>query len=528
MLQSKHLQQPAVTYLKGLGCMEADRDIFVLKDVTKIYPGTVALDHVDFVLRRGEIHALLGKNGAGKSTLTGIMYGSIQPTSGTMIIRGKTVSHLTPWTAKENKIFLVPQHPEFALDLTVAENMYIGRYPRKKTGVIDTKKMNQDTEEIIQRLEINVSPKQEMERVSLEYRQLLLAAKAFWVDCSEIIMLDEITATLSLKSKSKLFELLKEVVSKEEKAVVLITHRLQEAMEICNRVTVIRNGKKVGTEDVQNLTKDQLVRMITGESLSVSHIEWRTESKISEKESLEAQNLSVKKQFENLSVRICKGEIVGLAGLEGAGGDVLMRCFAGAIIPDGGEILQNGKKVNLTSPEAALQKRIAYLTRDREEDGVVQGCTIEHNTITKNYRNYRGNLRLIDAVKVTERVEELTSMLAVKMSSQKMDIDTLSGGNKQKVMIARLIEKHPEYYILDHITQGVDIHAKHEILDIVRNTLSRDAGILVSSESIEELMEISDRILVLYKGRLVADIKKNDFSEEKIFCRMQGFLENEA
>ncbi len=503
--------------------------VFELKNITKVYPGTVALDNVNFELRRGEIHGLLGKNGAGKSTLTGIMYGNIQPSKGTITINGQSYSRITPWSAKKMGIFLVPQHTEFALDLSVAENLYLDNYPRFASRLIDKKKLMRDTQEIIDRLGIEVSPAQRMEHVSLEYRQLLLAAKAFWVDKADIILLDEITATLSMKSRLHFFALLNKIVNEENKSVVFITHRIQEGMEICNRVTVVRNGVRVATANVSEITASDLVYMITGsrpaDKRAAEEKDCVDAPRCKPEEGLVVENLSSDGVFEHVGFELHPGEVVGLAGLEDSGGSEIMECLAGLRPIDTGTVTHNGRRIACRIPQKAIMEGIVYLTRYRETNGILQGCSVEHNVVGSCHKRYSSGIGLIDERKLAGRVKDLSDLMSIKMPSQKQAIDTLSGGNKQKVMIARLIHMQPRYYLLDHITQGIDIQAKQEILQYVRSLLSRDAGILISSESIEEMMQTCDRIIILFKGEIVKVVERKDFSEDMIFSSMQGLEE---
>ncbi len=500
--------------------------IYSLKNITKRYEGTVALDNVSVDVCAGQIHSLVGKNGAGKSTLTGIMHGSITPTSGEIKIFGEVVEKMTPAKAKSLGIFLVPQHPHFSLDLTVADNMFLGNFPKSKSGLIDRKTMKEACINVINKFGIDVEPDQYMHRVSLEYRQLLLAGKAFWVENAKIIMLDEITATLALKSKTKLFEIIREEVKNEQKTILLITHRMQEVMELSDCVTVLRDGKKVGTEHCGDLTSTDITRMITGSTESEESIGYMpsdTDNLKRENDFFVIENLCKKDRFENISISLKKGEVIGLAGLEGAGESDVMQCVSGVGLPDYGSVRMQNKELRMKTPKDAIDKKIVYLTRNRETEGILQGRSIAHNLIASQYKKYRKKNGFINEKKVLKTMQEMKELLNIKMVSPDFAIDTLSGGNKQKVLIGRLIETHPQVYLLDHVTQGIDIEAKKEVLKTVRYSLSEYAGVIMSSESIEEMMEICDRICVFFRGKIVADFNRKDFAEDKIFYCMQGF-----
>jgi len=278
-----------------------DDVIYSLKNISKRYEGTLALDDVSVDIAPGEIHSLVGKNGAGKSTLVGIMHGSITPTKGEIFVHGVHVEHMTPEKAKALGIFLVPQHPQFALDLTVADNLFVGNFPKSKGGFIDRKAMKNKCLEIIETFGIDVDPDQYMHRISLEFRQLLLAGKAFWIEDAEIIMLDEITATLTLKSKTKLFEIIRDEVKKTKKTVLFISHRMQEVMEISDKVTVLRDGRKVATEKISDLCATDITRLITGSTESEQSIGYVPDQTQKEEGFFKIDQLCKEGVFEDIS-----------------------------------------------------------------------------------------------------------------------------------------------------------------------------------------------------------------------------------
>lgn len=502
------------------------REVYRLQNVSKWYPGTIALTDINLELYEGEIHGLAGKNGAGKSTLTGIMYGSIQPSEGELLICGNRVERLTPWRAKKLGIFLVPQMTEFALDISVAENLFLGTFPLLPGGVIDRKLIVRKTSEIIEKLGLNLSPNQPMRRVPLEEQQLLQAGKGFWVEDAKIIMLDEVTATLSMKARERFFDILRNVVAKDLKTVVLITHRLDEVMQLCDRVTVVRNGAKVCTVARSTIDAQFLAQMITG-SKDEGQVLPRTSplpepATRSSTPFLSLRYLSQKELFQDISLDVARGEVVGLVGLEGSGVTPLLRCISGISRQDDGEVLIEGQKAAFKSPKDAIGNGIVYLPRNREKEGVVHGLSVEHNIIGGMFPRFTNKFGFIKRREVHGVVEELRALLNIVMPSSKSPIDTLSGGNKQKVVIGRLVNAKPKVFLLDQVTQGIDIEAKKEILRIIRNQLSTTAAILVSSESIEELMEVCDRIVVLFRGAIVDVFPRDAFNEEKIYSAMQG------
>ncbi|MDD5017085.1 MAG: sugar ABC transporter ATP-binding protein [Eubacteriales bacterium] len=499
--------------------------IYSLNNITKQYSGTTALNNVDFELADGEIHSLVGKNGAGKSTLVGIMYGSIAPTSGTINLFGKDISHLTPMKAVSMGLFLVPQHPEFALDLTVSENMFLGHFLLKKDGALDRKLMDEHTNEIITRMKLKVNSRELMRRVDVESQQLLLAGKAFWIENAKIILLDEITATLSLKAKNTFYEILSEVVKKEKKSIVYITHRMQEVIQLSDRVTVLRNGIKIGTRDVKALSPIELTSMITGNEDISNKINVENDISKDNEPVISLRDFSSRNTFHNISLDVYKGEVVGIAGLEGSGASELMRAVFGIGKFYEGSMKFNGKEVVVHSPRKAMNLGIAYLTRDRESEGIIQGCTIEHNIMGSQYSKVTNKFGIINTGKANDLVGYMHNLLNIKMTTSKLPIDSLSGGNKQKVLFARMINNKPKLFMLDHATQGIDVEAIQEILRITREILSKESAIIMSSESIEDMMSICDRIIVMFVGEIVAEFARDDFQEERIFLKMQGFKE---
>ncbi len=504
--------------------------IYRLANISKWYPGTIALQDINFELYEGEIHGLVGKNGAGKSTFTGIMFGSVQPSQGETFIAGNRVDKLTPWKAKKLGIFLVPQITEFALDLSIAENMFLGSFPLLANGFIDTGLILKKTAEIIEKLDLNLTPDIPMRRVTLEDRQLLQVGKGFWVEDAKIVLLDEVTATLSLRTRKKFFEILRSVVKQDRKTVVLITHRLEEVLELCDRVTVFRNGIRVATEELLNIDAKELAHLITGKdeienNVSRAGAASKKKAELSGGSYLSIRGLSQTAQFENIFIDAEKGEVIGIAGLEGCGATALMRCIAGIAPPDSGEILFQERKLALRNPQDTIARGIVYLPGNREEEGLFPGLSVEHNIIGGACSRLTNRFGFIKEQEIHAVVERMTKLLNIVMPSAKSSIDTLSGGNKQKVVIGRLVNAQPHVYLLDHVTQGVDIEAKSEILRIIREQLSATSTVIMSSESIQEMMETCDRIAVMFKGRIVRVFSKEDYEEEDIFTTMQGLGE---
>jgi ABC-type sugar transport system ATPase subunit len=489
-----------------------------LNGISKIYPGTVALNRVSFEVYPGEVHGLIGKNGAGKSTLVGILAGLIEPTEGTITLGEKVFMTLSRNQAKKEGVAIVPQEPELILDLSVAENLFLGELPSSK-GFLDKKTMLSQAEEALSAYGIGISADLLAGDLSLSERQLLLILKSCVVEDAPIVVLDESSAPLSGKDAGILRKIVDDLRSRG-KAIVYISHHIDELLEICDRLTVLRDGKTVAVKERASLDHKSLSELIIGEEVTLSGN--RPEDLPSPgEEILRVEGLSRWGTFSNISFSLRRGEILGLAGLRGSGRTELLKALAGIEPVDEGEIFLRGTSVRFRSPAEALEKGIAYLPEEREKEGLLRSFSIRDNLLLNSLGKSGG--RFINWEKSEERALAVFREVRMKAFSIHQGVDELSGGNRQKVVIGRIMANSPEIYLLDEPTRGVDIGAKNAILSIIAGRIRNGAGVIITSPGLDDLIDVCDRILVLSKGGIFREYERKDFSEHRLFLDMQGF-----
>ncbi len=495
--------------------------VYKVDAIGKSYFGTEVLRDIRLELRRGEVHGIIGKNGAGKSTLVNIMHGSEPPNTGTLEIGGQTVAHLTPKTAHDMGVVLIPQKASYPLQLTVAETLFLGAHAAGRFGLIDRRRLHEQTRVILARIGLDLEPDALLEDVPLEERRLIEVAKALWIFDARVVILDETTAALSVRPREKLFDIMRRTTAREGRCFVFISHRLEEMIDICDRVTVLRNGRLVGTENVLGLTRERLAELITGgrgQGAETAPVKRR----ITMRRYLELQNVGRKGEFSDISLTVGLGEIVGITGMVGSGYSELLR-HIGGISPGGsGRITIDGRMVQPRSPRAMKRHSVGYLTHKREEEALFHGLSIQHNAIGAAFRNFASNTGILSIRAVRKAVSELKSRLDIKMGEQFEAIDTLSGGNKQKVIVGRLLGYDLDVYLFDEIAEGVDISARRVLLETVRDRVSLSAAVLMASNVVSDLMEICDRILVMYHGRISQEFRKDQYDEHDIYSAVQG------
>ena len=490
-----------------------------LSKISKVYPGTIALDRVSLEVLPGEVHGLIGKNGAGKSTLVGIISGLIHPTSGQIGIGEKNFSHLTRSQAKQEGIAIVTQEPEVILDISVAENLFLGNHP-SPFSLINWRDLYKRAAEIFKTHGLDFAPDYRAGDLSLSERQLLLIIKACVVEEARVIILDESSAPLTQKDAGILRNIVQER-RRAGKAIIYISHHIDELMDICDRMTVLRDGRSVATRDKDSLTHHELSELIVGESISSEGLRPADDVFAGDEDILRLTRLSKWGAFEKVDLTIRRGEIVGLAGLRGSGRTEIMKAIAGIDPPDEGSIEFKGRKIAFANPHEALSVGISYLPEEREREGLLKGFSISDNITLNSLREIstRGVIR----EKVRRDLSELIfKAVECKAFSTDQDVDELSGGNKQKVLIGRIMALKPDIYLLDEPTKGVDVGAKKSILGLIIKSIRGNAGVLVTSPGLDDLIEICDRILIVCKGRIVGCHYRADFDEKKIFMDIQG------
>jgi len=500
--------------------------ILKLCDITKIYTGTIALHKVSLSIRKGEILGIIGKNGAGKSTLVGIMSGIITPTEGKIFIKNKMHKSISRGRAKKEGISIITQDPQIIPDYTVAENLFSPDYICSYSKLIDWGKIYAKAEEIINKNHININPFLKAENLSVGEQQLLLVLKACYIDDAQIIIFDEVSSSLAKKDEDILYNIIREQ-KKKGKAILFITHRMEEILEICDRVTVLRDGKVVITEERSCLNKNKLSDFIVG---GVNKYNLRKNQKGSVgKKNVNTNEIvfSVEKFtkigiFRNINFKLKRGEIVGLAGLRGSGRTEIFKAIVGINPVDEGSISIKKKNMHFLSPFQALQNGIVYLPEDRDKEGLINILKIRENLSLSSLSPLLTKIGLIDIEKERKLASNLIEILSIFTPSAEEEVKKLSGGNKQKALLGKIIATNPIVYLLDEPTKGIDISTKKDILIIIKEKLSKSAAIMLTSPGIEDLILVCDRILVLYKGEIICEFSKEEFKEANLYFAIQG------
>lgn len=501
---------------------EARPAAYRLEGVTKVFPGVVAVDHVDAEVSRGEIHGIIGKNGAGKSVLVSMIAGVIEPTAGTIRIGETAVGKgYSPARAHRLGVSLIPQEPLFAPDLSVVDNLFMGSPAGGPAGFVAQGERQRKVAEIAELLSVRLRPLQKMGELRIEDQQLLAFGKALYLDRARVILLDEITASLTRERKQLLLRFLREAVETSDLSITLITHHIREVREFCHRVTVMRDGRAVHTGPVAGSTEAALARWIVGDA-PTGIGRPPAGGGAADGAVLSVRGLTRRGEFADIDLDLARGEVVGLAGLDGSGKDAFLAALFGLVPVDAGTVAVDGRTVRLRSPREAQRHGIAYLPKKREEQAIVHGRSVEENLLLSVYPRLSTPLGLIDRQRCAVIAREAVTSLGVKTPGLDVDIDTLSGGNRQKVVVGRVATLAPKIFLLDEPTRGVDLGAKPQILRTIRERLARASGVLVTSESEEELLEICDRVLVFSKGRVRAALDRGALSVAAIYGAAQG------
>lgn len=488
-----------------------------MENISKSFPGVKALDQVSFQLKAGEVHALLGENGAGKSTLMKVLTGVYHKDEGVIKINGKEVDIADPKTAQELGISIIHQEFNLLPHLTVAQNIFIGREPRKVKGVLDEKKLNEDAKKILKRLDLALEPTDIVKDLSVAEQQMVEIAKAISVD-SRVLIMDEPTAALTEGEVKKLFRIIK-TFRDEGIGIVYISHKMEEFQHIVDRATVMRDGQYIGTVNFKETTLDHLIQMMVGRDLKDQYPE--KYAKIGEN-LLEVKNISRQNVLDNISFNLRKGEILGIAGLMGSGRTELARAIFGADPIDKGEIYLHGKKVNIHSPGDAISEGIGYLSEDRKRDGLALGLDVEDNIVLASLKDFTNKLGIVQRDKTLKECEKQVKDLKVKTPSLAQKVSNLSGGNQQKVIIGKWLCKNMEVFIFDEPTRGIDVGAKYEVYNLMNQLADDGAGIIMISSELPEILGMSDRVLVMCEGRITAELDIEEADQETIMFYATG------
>lgn len=484
-----------------------------MNNITKRFPGVVALSHVGFNLRRGEVHALLGENGAGKSTLMKILSGVYQPDEGEIIFEGQSVKFSSPLEAQLLGITII--HQEFNLfpDLTVEENIFIGReFCKNNRWQLDAKTQRQKVQTILDTLNLKIKPETRVSDLTVAQQQMVEIAKAISVN-AKILIMDEPTAALTESEIDSLFNVTR-LLRDQGTGIVYISHRLEELALIADRATVMRDGQYIGTVEYETVQISDLIAMMVGRKLG--DIYPRRPPFSGRDAVLEVKNLNRKDVLRDINFSLYRGEILGLSGLMGAGRTELARALFGADKIDQGEVKLNGKPVVISDVHQAIEQGIGYLTEDRKKEGLALGLSVELNIMLGNYPEYSDALGIVKEKQCQDTSEQLVKALRIKTPHLQQPALHLSGGNQQKIIIARWVCKDTDILIFDEPTRGIDVGAKLEIYELMNRLVAKGKSIIMISSELPEILGMCDRILVMRNGRITGELDNATATQENI------------
>ncbi len=487
--------------------MSFGKEILRLDNINKSFPAVKALDQVNLSVRAGEVRGLVGENGAGKSTLIKVVTGAYIKDSGKMIFEDKEVSRNSPIISKELGIYAVYQDVMVAQDLSVAENFFLGNQP-KKGPFIDWGKMHRESKKFLEEIEVDIDVKRSIKELSAAEGKMITIAKALWQN-PKLVIFDEPTAVLTRNETKILFRIIKNLRGKGS-AIIYISHNLEEVFDTCDTVTVLKDGAVVGTYATEELgSVEKLIPLMVGRTIEEMY--YKKEVAIGQ-ELLRVENLSGSR-FQNITINVKAGEILGIFGLVGAGRTDIARAIFGADKFDKGKIIVNGKEISIRKPKDSLKSGVGYLPEDRRNQGTFAQQDIEFNINAINLDKVM-KAGILNYKKAYEQTKEYVDKLSIKIGSVYQKVSDLSGGNQQKVVIARWLCRNPDVLIFDEPTAGIDVGTKAEIYRLFNEILNQEKGIILISSYLPELIGLSDRILVISNGMVAGEVKKKDFSEE--------------
>ena len=489
--------------------------VLKLDKIVKVFPGVRALDGVHLEIRKGEVHALCGENGAGKSTLMKIIAGAQPYTSGTMLINGKEVVFHSAKDAERHGIAMIYQEFNMIPELSVAENMYLGRLPVNRLGKVDWNRLYQDAQEHLDHLGLPFSAKAKVRTLSVAEAQMTEIAKCLTIG-AKIIIMDEPTAALAEEEIRILFQTIEEL-KKKGISVIYISHRMDEIFKISDRLTVFRDGKFVATKNIDETDYEDVVSMMVGRKVSNLY---PVRNYIPKEVVFEARDITGR-GVHGISLKLYKGEVLGITGLLGSGAVELSKLIYGAIPMESGIIMIGGEKKDCSSPKKALKAGIGFVSDDRKQEGLVLVRSIRENISMSSLKKFTRGVSLNKKLEM-KCVQDQVKALNIKISSDQQLAGKLSGGNQQKVVFAKVLEADSDILILAEPTRGVDVGAKAEIYSIINRLTECGKSILVISTDLPELIGISDRILVMREGHLVLDVLRHEVNQETILAHASG------
>ncbi|SHM94974.1 sugar ABC transporter ATP-binding protein [Gracilibacillus kekensis] len=489
--------------------------ILEMKGIIKKFGNVVAINEVDFQLNEGEVHALVGENGAGKSTLMKIIAGVYQPDSGEIFVQGKKAAISSPSESQKLGISIIHQELNLIPYLTVSENIFLGREP-KNLGFVDYKKMKRNTLELIKQFDLDLNPKALVKDLSIGEQQVVEILKALSLK-PDILIMDEPTAVLTEKETSKLFELM-QLLKKRNVSIIYISHRLPELKIICDKFTVLRDGKWVKTAEIQDFTEHDIANLMVGRELEDMYPS--VPANIG-KEILRVEGLTQSGHFNNINFSLKQGEILGFSGLIGAGRSELANAIFGGDPADEGEVYWKGKKIKYKSPIKAVQDGFGFATEDRKETGLILDMSIANNITLPSLKKYK-RAGFVNKKSEYRDIQQQIKDLNIKLYNMYQAVKNLSGGNQQKVVLAKWLVADTEIFFFDEPTRGIDVGAKREIYHLISNLAKEGKGVIVISSELPELLGICNRILVMYNGEINGEFSHEEASEQVLMRKATG------
>lgn len=478
--------------------------------ISKFFPGVKALDNVSLRVRPGTVHALMGENGAGKSTLMKCLIGMYRPDKGTIKIKGEPVQFQDTMDALRSGISMIHQELNLVPYMTVAENIWLGREPMK-FGFVDHARLNQKTQELLNRLNIRLKADRMVGELSIASQQMVEIAKAVSWD-SDIVIMDEPTSALTETEVAHLFTIIRDL-REQGKAIIYISHKMDEIFNITDEVSIFRDGSWIASDQTAKYTRQSLITQMVGRELTQLFPKFN--NAIGE-EVLTVRNFTCKDRFTDVSFSVRRGEILGVAGLVGAGRSEVMESLFGMESFDSGEILIDGVPVTIDSPSTAIEKGMAFLTEDRKKSGLFLVLSVMENMSIVNMPEYSGKSGFVSHVKMAQDCMDQIRRLNIKTPTMDQIINNLSGGNQQKVLIARWLLAQPKILILDEPTRGIDVGAKAEIYRLISELANRGVAIIMVSSELPEILGMSDRVMVMHGGRITGILDKEEADQETI------------
>ncbi len=493
-----------------------DKQILKLENITKEFPGVKALDGVTFELNEGEVHVLLGENGAGKSTLMKVLAGVHQQNEGRIIYKGEEVKFFNPKQAQDKHIAIIYQEFNLMPNLTVGQNIYLGREPRNKYGLIDRKKMYAMAQKMLDFLQVDIDVYEQVSRLGVAQQQLVEVAKALSID-AEILIMDEPTASLSDPEIEQLFSTIKRL-QEQKVSIIYISHRLQELKVVGNRITVIRDGRSIGTREADKCTMDELITMMVGREIGNERI--RLKNTALKEDAVRVEHVTNRK-LNDISIYVKKGEVVGIAGLVGSGRTELANAIYGIDSVKTGKVSLFNRELRKPSPGLNIRHHMGFIPENRKEDGLALAMSIKKNTTCASLKKLFSS-GWINEKREVEVAAKFTSGMKLNTDNMEMLAQNLSGGNQQKVVLAKWMCTDSDFLIFDEPTRGIDVGAKEEIHNLMNDLACKGVGIIMISSDLPEILTLSDRIYVMREGRIVKELTGESATQEEIIGYAAG------